>query len=325
VAWRGVTVDAPPKEVWPWFAQIRLAPYSYDWIDNLGRRSPRELRGLPDPVVGERFTTAAGRRLGRIVSVGPGEQLTGRLGSYVMSYVLLPGASSTRRLLKVVASSGRLRAPFVCLGDLIMARRQLLANGVPADPSDLVEPPSDGAELGGQVGAEARVVNARCGLEHRGGEVCVDEALPPQGVSSPTGTLLRVTPNVSPSSSWRMISPLWFRNSRRVISRRLSHSRYSASTAQSDRNRIGGRFIPRRAPRDRWQSSTPPRTLPRCQPRHTHAPAIPPDQFSAPTATAAATFDRISSGSREEPRHQNRDLRRSSSRAPSRQRTPSSA
>jgi hypothetical protein len=39
-------------------AQIRAAPYAYDWIDNLGRRSPQRLCGLPDPVVGERFTTA---------------------------------------------------------------------------------------------------------------------------------------------------------------------------------------------------------------------------------------------------------------------------
>lgn len=125
-AWRGVTVAASPAAVWPWVAQVRLAPYSYDWIDNLGRRSPRELRGLPDPGAGEPFTTAAGRRLGRILSVEPGEQLTGRLGSYLMSYVLEPDGGSTRLLLKIVASSGRLTAPLVCLGDLVMARRQLL-------------------------------------------------------------------------------------------------------------------------------------------------------------------------------------------------------
>lgn len=38
-AWRGVRVEAPAEAVWPWVAQVRLAPYSYDWIDNLGRRS----------------------------------------------------------------------------------------------------------------------------------------------------------------------------------------------------------------------------------------------------------------------------------------------
>src|SRR5947209_8929963 len=69
-AWRGVTVHAPPARVWPWVAQIRLAPYSYDWIDNLGQRSPQTLRGLGEPLVGEPFSTAfGGRPIGRILAV----------------------------------------------------------------------------------------------------------------------------------------------------------------------------------------------------------------------------------------------------------------
>lgn len=124
--WRGVTVDTTPGELWPWVAQVRLAPYSYGWIDNLGRRSPRELRGLPDPVVAEPFTRAAGRPLGRITSVAVGEQLTGRLLDVVMSYVLVPDGASTRLLLKIVSDRFRLTAPLLSLGDLVMARRQLL-------------------------------------------------------------------------------------------------------------------------------------------------------------------------------------------------------
>jgi hypothetical protein len=126
-AWRGVTVRTDPDRLWPWVAQIRLAPYSYDWIDNLGRRSPRELRGLPEPQAGERFTTAAGRRrIGRILSADPPVQLTGRLGFAVMSYVLVPQGDRTRLLLKIVTDAGRLTAPFLSVGDLVMARRQLL-------------------------------------------------------------------------------------------------------------------------------------------------------------------------------------------------------
>jgi hypothetical protein len=45
-AWRGVTVEAPADAMWPWVAQVRIAPYSYDWIDNLGHCSPRELTGF---------------------------------------------------------------------------------------------------------------------------------------------------------------------------------------------------------------------------------------------------------------------------------------
>ena len=126
-AWRGVRVEAPADVVWPWVAQVRLAPYAYDWIDNLGRRSPRYLAGLPEPQVGEAFTTAGGRRLGRIVSVDPGRQLTASIMGGFMSYVLVPEEhDTTRLLLKVVMRTGRLVAFGLSVGDLIMARRQLL-------------------------------------------------------------------------------------------------------------------------------------------------------------------------------------------------------
>jgi hypothetical protein len=125
-AWRGVTVRATPDRLWAWVAQIRLAPYSYDWIDNLGRRSPRELRALSEPAAGEPFTTAATRRLGRILSVSPVEELTGWIAGAVMSYVLVPNGDATRLLLKIVTAKGRWIAPLVSVGDLVMARRQLL-------------------------------------------------------------------------------------------------------------------------------------------------------------------------------------------------------
>ncbi|MEU8379112.1 hypothetical protein [Streptosporangium sp. NPDC048865] len=126
-AWRGVRVEAPAEAVWPWVAQVRLAPYSYDWIDNFGRRSPRELLGISEPQVGDRFTTAGGRQLGRIVSVDPGKQLTGIIMGAVMSYVLVPQEhDATRLLLKVVMRTSRWVALGLSVGDLIMARRQLL-------------------------------------------------------------------------------------------------------------------------------------------------------------------------------------------------------
>lgn len=126
-AWRGVCIEAPARAVWPWVAQIRLAPYSYDWIDNRGRRSPRELAGLPEPQAGDRFTAVGGHPLGQIVSVDPGRQLTGTIMGAFMSYVLVPqGDNATRLLLKVTARSWRWAAPALSAGDLIMAWRQLL-------------------------------------------------------------------------------------------------------------------------------------------------------------------------------------------------------
>jgi hypothetical protein len=126
-AWRGVHVEAPADAVWPWVTQIRLAPYSYDWIDNLGRRSPRKLVGLREPRTGDKFTTAGGRELGRIVSVDPGKQLTGTIIGAFMSYVLVPQEhDTTRLLLKIVMRTTRWAAVGLSVSDLIMARRQLL-------------------------------------------------------------------------------------------------------------------------------------------------------------------------------------------------------
>src|SRR5450755_1711429 len=102
-AWRGVRVEAPAEAVWPWVAQIRLAPYSYDWIDNRGRRSPRDLAGLPEPRAGDRFTTAGGRALGLPASAEAGRQLTGTIMGAFMSYVLVPqDDGATRLLFKVI-------------------------------------------------------------------------------------------------------------------------------------------------------------------------------------------------------------------------------
>jgi hypothetical protein len=125
-AWRGVSVRARPCELWPWIVQLRLAPYSYDWIDNLGRRSPRQLLDLPDPQVGEPFTAVGGRPVGRIVGLRAGEHLTGTIMGAYMSYVLVAADHGTRLLLKVVARGRRPLMPPLCLGDLVMARRQLL-------------------------------------------------------------------------------------------------------------------------------------------------------------------------------------------------------
>jgi len=45
-ATRAITIDAAPADVWPWLVQVgfgRAGFYSYDWVDNLGRSSAREL------------------------------------------------------------------------------------------------------------------------------------------------------------------------------------------------------------------------------------------------------------------------------------------
>jgi len=126
-AWRGITVRSESEHVWSWVKQIQLAPYSYDWIDNLGRRSPQQLRATPDPVPGDPFMRGLGGiPFGRVIAVTPGEHLTGRILGATMSYVLVPVGPFTRLLLKVVTSRGRWTAPVLSAGDFVMARRQLM-------------------------------------------------------------------------------------------------------------------------------------------------------------------------------------------------------
>ena len=69
IVWRSVTIEAPVHDVWPWLVQLRLAPYSYDWLDNLGRRSPRVRHELPDPHPGDHFMATGGRPVGVILEI----------------------------------------------------------------------------------------------------------------------------------------------------------------------------------------------------------------------------------------------------------------
>ena len=132
---RAVDCAAPPAQLWPWLCQLRVAPYSYDLIDNLGRRSPRILTpGLSDLAVGQRAVAVF-----EIAAFTTGESLTLRprpgrwartFGDLLIGYDVAPEGSGSRLVgtLRFNAHDGRLGQAAdsaVAWGDLVMMRKQL--------------------------------------------------------------------------------------------------------------------------------------------------------------------------------------------------------
>ena len=135
--YRAVSVDAPAATVFRWLCQMRVAPYSYDWIDNLGRRSPRALTpGIDRLEVGQTFMTifrlAAFEGGAHVTLVMHHPAAVRIFGELAVTYAIVPTGAATSRI--VVKAIGRWRPGlthafmrrFLPWGDLVMMRKQLL-------------------------------------------------------------------------------------------------------------------------------------------------------------------------------------------------------
>jgi hypothetical protein len=119
---RAISIVAPPPIVFSWLCQLRVAPYSYDLLDNLGRRSPRARN--PELVrlkVGQRFMT-----IFALQSFVDGEQITLRSRGVAVTYALQPEGAGSRLHARVWFGGPRPLARVLALGDLVMMRKQLL-------------------------------------------------------------------------------------------------------------------------------------------------------------------------------------------------------
>jgi hypothetical protein len=142
---RGVTVRASAPVVFRWLCQLRVAPYSYDWIDNFGRQSPRRLMpGLDELAIGQPVM-----RIFDLAAFERDRHLTLRLRTpgvfppLAVSYVVDPVAPRQCRLLVKLAIGsrasvvGRMAELVLLPGDWIMMRRQLLNLKELAEASDV--------------------------------------------------------------------------------------------------------------------------------------------------------------------------------------------
>lgn len=136
--YRGVTINAAPAVVFRWLCQLRVAPYSYDWIDNGGRQSPQQpTPGLERLENGQDvmtiFTLTSFKRNEHLtVRLKPSRTARSVFGDIAVSYLIVPEAEAVCRLLvKLVMKHsptvmGRFMRRFLPWGDLVMMRKQLM-------------------------------------------------------------------------------------------------------------------------------------------------------------------------------------------------------
>jgi hypothetical protein len=133
---RGVDVAAPAAVTYRRLCHVKVAPYSYDWLDNRGRRSPRGLiAGIDDLALGDRmliFTLVAFQRDEHVTLRLTAPHARRVFGDIAVTYAVVATSPSTCRLvakLRVTPAPGplgRLRTSLLAWGDLVMMRKQLL-------------------------------------------------------------------------------------------------------------------------------------------------------------------------------------------------------
>lgn len=128
---RTILTRADPRRLMVWISQLRRAPYSYDWIDNLGRRSPRapDGQGLRSGDQLMYIFTVTGVSPTHVEAAMTNRLARAVFGPVTIRYdVLDHGAVRSIQYtmwLPTASMPGRLRRYLLAWGDLIMARKQL--------------------------------------------------------------------------------------------------------------------------------------------------------------------------------------------------------
>jgi hypothetical protein len=142
IATRSITIAAPPEKVFPWIRQMgfgRAGWYSYDWLDNLGRKSATAIHDEWQSVVaGDKvpsgpisFTAAIVNEPRHFVLELKSQTKTSPRMHFTLAYELRDDPQGTRLVTRM---RSHIKTPLGPLfeklilgpGDGIMLRRQLL-------------------------------------------------------------------------------------------------------------------------------------------------------------------------------------------------------
>jgi hypothetical protein len=134
---RAISIDAPPPVVFAWLCQLRVAPYSYDLLDNTGRRSPRTRSAeLTDLAVGQPFVRIFGLTyVFELAAFETNEHITlrprqgsamSRFAEVSNTYSVRPVGDGTRLHVRVLFKGPWLVGQMLALVNLLMMRKQLL-------------------------------------------------------------------------------------------------------------------------------------------------------------------------------------------------------
>jgi hypothetical protein len=137
-ATRAISIQAAPEEIWPWIVQMGLGRagwYSYDWIDNLGRSSSRDVIAnyqLPQP--GDLVPVSPDGKHGfHVKSLDRHKWLLwwDRRGDVTWAWGLYPQAGGPTRLVTRIRMRYDWKSPKILFllavdaGDIIMMRKCL--------------------------------------------------------------------------------------------------------------------------------------------------------------------------------------------------------
>lgn len=137
-ATRAVTIAAPAERIFPWLVQVgvkRAGWYSYDWLDNLGRPSARQIHPeLQQVEPGQLLPMSPDGKQGiRIYSLDPPTSMVwGTPGDTTWVWQLESGADGATRVITRVRSRYRWMSPTILfsalleLADIWMMRKMLL-------------------------------------------------------------------------------------------------------------------------------------------------------------------------------------------------------